>query len=127
MDPSRRRQEGTPAVEEAGPIKLTVGVQHKKAAEVKPVEAKTSAFGALDDGDDAVKRKRELVTLTYSDEEDDDAEEVGLTEKQKQERRTKKLKELVDKVPTDKAGLWSWEVRWDKLTEVCFWFIPNFP
>jgi RNA-binding protein 25 len=58
------------------------------------------------------------VPLNYSDDELEDEEEVGMTNEQKLQRRGEKLKSLVATIPADKEGLWTWEIRWDKLSEV---------
>ena len=79
--------------------------------EAKPKPAK-AVFGGDDEDESANKKKRELIPLSYSDDEDD---ETNI------EKKKRKLKDLVSAIPTDKAGLWQYAVRWDKLDEVgCF-------
>ena len=108
------------SIDDSTPIKLSLAervVERKEAA--KPVEVlRPAAFGAADDAEEVGKKKRELIPLNYSDDEEEDEEEKGMTADEKMERRRKKIKQLVESIPTDQAGLWAWEVRWDKLTEV---------
>lgn len=119
-----QKRTGTPAEEAGGPIKLSLAERAKKEQEVKPVEIaprpRPAAFGAADEQEETGKKKRELVRLTYSDDEggDDDENERGLTQEEKVERRKRKIKELVETIPTTKEGLWAYEIRWDRLTEV---------
>jgi len=121
-----KKRTGTPAEEAAGdPIKLSLAEQRaKKEQEVKPVEvvtrARPAAFGAGDEQEEVGKKKRELIKLTYSDDEDagdDDPDERGLTQDEKIERRKRKIKELVETIPNTKEELWAFEVRWDRLTQ----------
>lgn len=78
------------------------------AAKAKPKAA--AAFAAADAEDEAAgKKKRELIPLNYSDDEDDE---------DKIEKKRKKVKELVSAIPTDKAGLWRYDVKWEELNEV---------
>lgn len=79
------------------------------AEESKP-KPKPSAVFAADEEEEGAKKKRQLIPLTYSDDEDD--------EDTKAEKKKRKVKDLVSAIPNDKAGLWSYEVRWDKLSEV---------
>lgn len=118
------KRTGTPAEEAGGPIKLSLAERAKKEQEVKPVEvaprSRPAAFGAADDQEETGKKKRELVRLTYSDDEGEveDENERGLTQEEKVERRKRKIKELVDTIPTSKEGLWAYEIRWERMTEV---------
>lgn len=75
--------------------------------EAKPKPAK-AVFGGDDEDESANKKKRELIPLSYSDDEDD---ETNI------EKKKRKLKDLVSAIPTDKAELWQYGVRWDKLDE----------
>lgn len=125
------KRTGTPAEDAGGPIKLSLAERAKKEQEVKPVEIaprpRPAAFGAADEQEETGKKKRELVRLTYSDDEggDDDENERGLTQEEKVERRKRKIKELVETIPTTKEGLWAYEIRWDRLTEVSQLFLPR--
>lgn len=68
---------------------------------------------SADDEDDS-KKKRELIPLSYSDDEDDKNDKARLS-KADQER---KAREIVDKVPKDKDGLWSHKIKWSVVDEV---------
>lgn len=115
------------SIDDSTPIRLSVqSVKERKMAEVeasKFAELRQSALSALaDDDDGTIKRKRELIPLSYSDDEAEDEEEAGMTNEQKLERRREKIKSLVETIPVEKEGLWAWEVRWDKLNEVRYRF-----
>ncbi|CAG8498179.1 44435_t:CDS:10 [Gigaspora margarita] len=55
-----------------------------------------------------ISSKRLLVPLEYSDDEDDE---------KRTEDRKRKIKDLVETIPTDKEGLWKWNVKWEELDE----------
>ncbi|RIB11252.1 hypothetical protein C2G38_1978536 [Gigaspora rosea] len=57
---------------------------------------------------DAKRKRRVLVPLEYSDDEDDE---------KRTEDRKRKIKDLVETIPTDKEGLWKWNVKWEELDE----------
>ncbi|CAG8679797.1 16440_t:CDS:10, partial [Racocetra fulgida] len=50
-----------------------------------------------------------LVPLEYSDDEDDE---------KRTEDRKRRIKDLVETIPTDKEGLWKWNVKWEELDEI---------
>ncbi|CAG8544550.1 5538_t:CDS:10 [Dentiscutata erythropus] len=53
-------------------------------------------------------KRRVLVPLEYSDDEDDE---------KRTEDRKRRIKDLVETIPTDKEGLWKWNVKWEELDE----------
>jgi len=115
-DGNKRKAGGQ--IEESAPIKLSLAERERRKAEAKPTELpKPAAFGLADDYEDLGKRKRELIPLTYSDDEGEDEEEKGMSDQQKVERRVKKMKELAGTIPSKKEDLWAYEIRWDKITE----------
>lgn len=99
------RGDGTPG----GAVKVSFG-----AAVTKPVAKVAGAVRApvmgLADEEDEVKQKRELIPLSYSDDEDEGKKpkaRSGVTEE-----------EVLVRVPEDKEGLWAWEIKWSALTQV---------
>lgn len=78
-------------------------------AKAKPKPKAAAAFAAADEDEASGKKKRELIPLNYSDDEDDEV---------KAEKKKRKVKELVSAIPTDKAGLWRYDVKWEQLNEV---------
>jgi hypothetical protein len=86
--------------------KLTLNLASKRrAALMAPTE--DEEFDD-DEGIESKRKRRILVPLEYSDNEDDE---------KKTEERKKKIKDLVATIPTDKEGLWNWNVKWEELDE----------
>ncbi|CAG8705095.1 466_t:CDS:2, partial [Funneliformis mosseae] len=86
--------------------RLTLSLASKRrAALMAPAEEEE-----FDDeeGIESKRKRRILVPLEYSDNEDDE---------RKTEERKKKIKDLVENIPTDKEGLWNWNVKWEELDE----------
>ena len=98
-------------------LKLVAPVPNQAKDESK-VKAKPSAAFArgMDDEEDGAKKRRELIPLSYSDDEDDAT---------KAEKKKRKLKDMVSAIPNEKAGLWVYEVKWDKLNGVSYGFDHN--
>ena len=90
---------------------LAVQPTEKQAEEgkSKPKPKAAAAFAAADEDETSGTKKRELIPLNYSDDEDDE---------EKVEKKKRKVKELVSAIPTDKAGLWRYDVKWEQLNEV---------
>ncbi|CAG8528735.1 4327_t:CDS:2 [Diversispora eburnea] len=82
--------------------KLTLNISSKRRSTLMaPVEEED------EDEDDEIevkKKRRVLVPLEYSDNEDDE---------KRTEDRKKKIKELVNTIPSDKEGLWKWNTILD--------------
>lgn len=86
--------------------KLTLNLGSKRRAALM-VPAEDEEF----DDDESIESKRKrriLVPLEYSDNEDDE---------KKTEERKRKIKDLVATIPTDKEGLWNWNIKWEELDE----------
>ncbi|KAK9766002.1 hypothetical protein K7432_005233 [Basidiobolus ranarum] len=86
--------------------KLKLNLSTKKTT-VAPV-ANNDGNVSSDEDAEGKKRKRILVPLEYSD--DEDAETKAL-------RKKHKIKELVKEIPADKDGLWNWNMKWDYITD----------
>ncbi|CAG8723467.1 10267_t:CDS:2, partial [Acaulospora colombiana] len=85
--------------------KLTLNISSKRRS---TLIAHAEEEDDEDDELDSKKKRRVLVPLEYSDNEDDE---------KKTEDRRKKIKDLVNIIPSDKEGLWKWNVRWEELDE----------
>jgi RNA-binding protein 25 len=90
--------------------KLTLNLASKRRAALM-APAEDEEFDD-DEGIESKRKRRILVPLEYSDNEDDE---------KKTEERKKKIKDLVATIPTDKEGLWNWNVKWEELDEVIFY------
>ncbi|ORX96105.1 hypothetical protein K493DRAFT_282272 [Basidiobolus meristosporus CBS 931.73] len=86
--------------------KLKLSLSTKKST-VAPV-ANNDGNGSSDEESEGKKRKRILVPLEYSDDEDDETKAL---------RKKHKIKELVKEIPADKEGLWNWNMKWDYITD----------
>lgn len=94
-------------------VKLSFGATTKPVVKAPP-PARATAFGSAEDEDEG-KKKRELIPLNYSDDEDEKPKVKG---KLSAGERVKKVKEIGEKVPTTKEGLFSYSIKWSALTEV---------
>jgi RNA-binding protein 25 len=92
------------------PVAKTESDADKAKSKPKANAAAAAVFAGADEDDDTNKKKRELIPLNYSDDEED-------VEK-KLEKKKRKVKELVSAIPTEKEALWKYEIRWDELNEV---------
>ncbi|GES81121.1 hypothetical protein GLOIN_2v575193 [Rhizophagus clarus] len=86
--------------------KLTLNLASKRRAALM-APAEDEEFDD-DEGIESKRKRRILVPLEYSDNEDDE---------NRTEERKKRIKELVATIPTDKEGLWNWNVKWEELDE----------
>lgn len=94
-------------------VKLSFGATTKPVVKAPP-PTRATAFGSAEDEDEG-KKKRELIPLNYSDDEDEKPKVKG---KLSAVEREKKVREIGEKVPTTKEGLWSYSIKWSALTEV---------
>lgn len=75
-----------------------------------------SAMGSADEEDEdeeGGRKRRVLVPLDYG-------EDLALDDSSHMdpEERLRRIKELIDSIPSSEQELWSWSVRWDQLDEV---------
>lgn len=98
------------SLDDSTPIKLSLVVpsvakdpSSSTSIQLPKLSRPATAFVGADEDEDGagVKRKRELIPLTY----DDIDPEAGLTEEEKLERRKQMVKDLVNSIPTDKVRL----------------------
>ncbi|KAI9750234.1 MAG: hypothetical protein M4579_006553 [Chaenotheca gracillima] len=91
------------------PFKLSLGVAAQKAQQASN-RTVAEVEGLLEDEEDASgSRKRTLVPIKF----DSAAEAQGLT----QEERDEAVRQLAQEIPSDKDGLWKWNVKWDLVDE----------
>ncbi|KAI9475800.1 MAG: hypothetical protein EXX96DRAFT_506462 [Benjaminiella poitrasii] len=76
------------------------------------VSIKRNTLGSAEDDEEeeAKKKRRVLVPLDYGD-----LEEV--TESLSAEERAKRVKELIDSIPSSQDELWAYAVKWDEMDE----------
>ncbi|RGB25767.1 hypothetical protein C1646_722917 [Rhizophagus diaphanus] len=88
--------------------KLTLNLASKRHAALMALD-EDEEFDD-EEGIESKRKRRILVPLKYSDNEDD--------ENKTEERKRKLVKELVATIPTDKGGLWNLNVKWEELDEL---------
>jgi len=82
------------------------------------------------------RRKRELIPLNYSDDEDDSKDEKPKVVEKKEEgtksggrlssrEKEKQIREIEDSVPREKDDLFGWKVKWSNLSEVRLTFLSS--
>jgi len=108
---ARQAQEmETKAPREPQRFKLSLGAAAQKIQAATPRRTVAEVEGLLEDEEEAnSSAKRTLIPIQF----DSDAEAAGLTE----EERARAARQLAADIPTDKAGLWKWEVKWDFVDE----------
>ncbi|GAA5823178.1 hypothetical protein JCM3770_005570 [Rhodotorula araucariae] len=97
----------TPAAAAAG-VKLNFSAAPKAAAQEAPKARPTAV--QLEDEDETVRKRRELIPLEYSD---DEGERPRLSRGEAE----RKAREIEARVPSDRESLWAWKVRWKSLTD----------
>ncbi|KAG0149537.1 hypothetical protein CROQUDRAFT_669213 [Cronartium quercuum f. sp. fusiforme G11] len=97
----------------------------------KDNKAGGGVLGSHEDDEDGFRRKRALIPLTYDDDEKEKEKnasnkiniQFGKTESTKpkesaEDKKKKKMRELVSSIPNDKDALWQLTVDWKWLSEV---------
>jgi hypothetical protein len=88
------------------PFKLSLGAAAQKAQKAAPPRRTVAEVeGLLEDEEDADKSaKRTLIPIKF----DPSAAAASLTD----EERDQAIRQLAAEIPTDKEGLWAWDVKW---------------
>lgn len=89
------------------PTKLNLSVPIKRISAIGGGEED-------DDDDEAGRKRRVLVPLEY----DDDDVTLDGSSNVDPEERVRKIKELIDSIPSSEQELWAWPVKWDQVDEV---------
>lgn len=89
------------------PFKLSLGAAAQKAHKAAPTRRTVAEVeGLLEDEEDVSKTsKRTLVPIKF----DPSAPSAALSD----EERDQAVRQLAAEIPTDKDGLWKWDVKWD--------------
>ncbi|GAA5967044.1 hypothetical protein JCM11641_000422 [Rhodosporidiobolus odoratus] len=95
-------------------VKLSINAASKPATTDAPKPRPTAL--AMEDEEEEGRRKRALIPLSYSDDEEGPRPSSKAEVKRPSREEThRKQREIEDKVPNDRSGLWEWKVRWDVL------------
>ena len=95
-------------------VKLSFGAAATKVVTKTVAPVRSAVLGAGEDEDEGTKR-RELIPLSYSDDEDDQPKTSYRMSEREQE---KKAKEILERVPGEKEALWGFKMPWSSLSEV---------
>lgn len=89
------------------PFKLSLGAAAQKAQKVvAPRRTVAEVEGLLEDEEDTGKSsKRTLIPIKF----DPSASSAALSD----EERDQAVRQLAAEIPTEKEGLWKWDVKWD--------------
>jgi hypothetical protein len=91
-------------------FKLSLGAAAQKAQAATSRRTVAEVEGLLEDEEEPqVTARRPLIPIKF----DSAAEAAGLTE----EERAQAARQLAQEIPTDKDGLWKWEVKWEFVDE----------
>lgn len=101
---SRSSRFGTTAQQ---PFKLSLGAAAQKAQKATTARRTVAEVEGLleDEEDTANASRRTLIPIKF----DPNAASAGLSD----EEREQAIKDLAAEIPTDKDGLWKWDVKWD--------------
>ncbi|RQM07972.1 hypothetical protein DH86_00000848 [Scytalidium sp. 3C] len=88
------------------PFKLSLGAAAQKAQKAAPQRRTVAEVeGLLEDEEEGDKSKRTLIPIKF----DPSTSSAGLSD----EERDQAVRQLAAEIPTEKEGLWEWEVKWD--------------
>ena len=91
-------------------FKLSLGAAAQKAHAATNRRTVAEVEGLLEDEEEPqATARRPLIPIKF----DSAAEAAGLTE----EERAQAVRQLAAEIPTDKDGLWKWEVKWEFVDE----------
>jgi RNA recognition motif-containing protein len=97
---------GALQVREPQRFKISLGAAAQRAQAAAPRRTIAEVEGLLEDEEEVVTTaKRTLVPIKF----DSAAEAAGLTD----EERHQAVRQLAADIPTDKEGLWAWDIQWD--------------
>jgi PWI domain len=93
------------------PFKLSLGAAAQKAQKATTSRRTVAEVEGLleDEEDTANTSRRTLIPIKF----DPTTQSAGLTD----EEREQAIKDLAAEIPTDKDGLWKWDVKWDYVDE----------
>jgi hypothetical protein len=93
------------AVREPQRLKISLGAAAQRVQAAAPRRTVAEVEGLLEDEEEVDTTKRTLIPIKF----ENAAEAAGLNE----EERKQAARQLAQDIPTDKEGLWAWNVQWD--------------
>lgn len=105
-----RAQVPAPREEEPQRFTLSLGAAAQKAQAATGRRTVAEVEGLLEDEEEpAGTTRRQLIPIKF----DSAAEAAGLSD----EERAQAARQLAGEIPTDKDGLWKWEIKWEFVDE----------
>jgi hypothetical protein len=105
-----RAQAPAPQEEEPQRFKLSLGAAAQKAQAATGRRTVAEVEGLLEDEEEpAGTTRRQLIPIKF----DSAAEAAGLSD----EERAQAARQLAAEIPTDKDGLWKWDIKWEFVDE----------
>ncbi|RYO98104.1 hypothetical protein DL765_010938 [Monosporascus sp. GIB2] len=105
-----QRQSTRPGMAAPQPFKLSLGAAAQKAQARAAPQRKTIAEveGLLEDEEEDSTTRRQLIPIKF---------EPTAAAAMSDEEREQAVRALAQEIPTEKEGLWEWDVKWDYLDE----------
>ncbi|PKS07398.1 hypothetical protein jhhlp_006000 [Lomentospora prolificans] len=111
LDQQAKEMEQREAAPAPQPFKLSLGAAAQRAqAQRAAPQRRTIAEveGLLDDEEQDQTAKRQLIPIQF---------EPSTTSSMSEEELSKAMRALAQEIPTEKEGLWRWDVQWDHLDD----------
>ncbi|KAF5010246.1 hypothetical protein FDECE_3605 [Fusarium decemcellulare] len=105
-------QQQAPSVSAPQPFKLSLGAAAQKAQASRAAPQRRTIAeveGLLDDEEADASTKRQLIPIQF--------EPTSATASMTEEEISQAVRSLAQEIPSDKDGLWGWEVKWDYMDE----------
>ncbi|KAI5464998.1 hypothetical protein BGZ63DRAFT_379160 [Mariannaea sp. PMI_226] len=105
-------QRQAPSVSAPQPFKLSLGAAAQKAQASRAAPQRRTIAeveGLLDDEEADASTKRQLIPIQF--------EPTSASASMTDEEINQAVRALAHEIPSDKAGLWAWEVKWDFMDE----------
>ncbi|RMJ13693.1 hypothetical protein CDV36_006644 [Fusarium kuroshium] len=105
-------QRQVPSVAAPQPFKLSLGAAAQKAQASRAAPQRRTIAeveGLLDDEEGDESTKRQLIPIQF--------EPTSATASMTEEEISQAVCALAQEIPSDKEGLWSWEVKWDYMDD----------
>lgn len=106
------QRQQTAAAAPAAPFKLSLGAAAQRAQASKTGPARRTIAeveGLLDDEEQDGTTKRQLIPIQF--------EPTTAADKMTEEQLNNAVRSLAQDIPSDKSGLWKWDVAWDHLDD----------
>ncbi|CAI4214938.1 unnamed protein product [Parascedosporium putredinis] len=111
LDRQAKEMEQREAASAPQPFKLSLGAAAQRAQAQRAVPQRRTIAeveGLLDDEEQDQTTKRQLIPIQF---------EPSTTSSMTEEELSKAMRALAQEIPSEKEGLWAWDVQWDHLDD----------